>query len=120
MKIKLDENIPNKLTHLLKKLKHDVDTVFEEKLVGQDDQAIWDAAQKNNRFLITQDLDFSDIRKFEPGTHEGLLLVRLHTPGKEALCERIRSLFESEQVELWKRCFVVATDTKLRVRSPKK
>ncbi len=40
MKIKLDENIPNRLTALLKKLGHDVDTVFEEKLSGQNDEKI--------------------------------------------------------------------------------
>ena len=27
--------------------------------------------------LITQDLDFSDIRKFQPGTHYGIVVVRL-------------------------------------------
>ena len=36
----------------------------------------WLAPQSGSRFLITQDLDFSDIRKFAPGTHHGLLLVQ--------------------------------------------
>jgi hypothetical protein len=34
-------------------------------------------AQRAGRFLVTQDLDFSDVRRFEPGSHHGLLLVRL-------------------------------------------
>jgi len=42
---------------------------------------MWSAARRDERFLITQDLDFSDIRQFKPGTHPGLLLVRL-----EAVC----------------------------------
>jgi hypothetical protein len=33
--------------------------------------------QAHGRVFITQDLDFSDARKYVPGTHHGLLLVRL-------------------------------------------
>lgn len=69
-------------------------------------------------FFITQDLDFSDLRKFIPGTHKGILLVRLKKPGREALFDKIRMLFEKEAVEKWNQCFVVATESKIRVRSP--
>lgn len=37
----------------------------------------WAAAQAEDRFLVTHDLDFSDTRKFEPGKHAGVLIVRL-------------------------------------------
>jgi hypothetical protein len=36
--------------------------------------------QASQRFLVTRDLDFSDVRTFAPGTHRGLLLVRLRKP----------------------------------------
>jgi predicted nuclease of predicted toxin-antitoxin system len=36
--------------------------VPEEGLVGSDDHEIWEATQNAGRFLITQDLDFSDVR----------------------------------------------------------
>ena len=70
MKIKLDENLPLRLAFLLQELGHDVDTVQDEQLVGHRDAEIWNAAQRESRFLITQDLDFSDSRKFVPGSHE--------------------------------------------------
>jgi len=82
------------------------------------DPAVWKAAQTIDRFLITQDLDFSDIRRYAPGTHHGLLLVRLRVPGRRALTERVRALFTQERVEDWKGCLVVATDVKLRIRTP--
>jgi len=82
------------------------------------DPAVWKAAQTTDRFLITQDLDFSDIRRYAPGTHHGLLLVRLRVPGRRALTERVRALFTQERVEDWKGCLVVATDVKLRIRTP--
>ena len=79
---------------------------------------VWDAAQRAGRFLITQVLDFSDIRRFAPGTHKGILLVRLREPGRIALMNRIRDVFQVEKVEDWNGCFVVATDHKIRVRRP--
>lgn len=116
MRIKLDENIPARLVPLLMDLGHDVDTVIGEKLVGRDDPAIWKGSQATKRFLITQDPDFSDVRKFAPGTHHGLLLLRLRDPGRNALLQRILTIFESEEVESWNGCFVVATDRKIRIR----
>jgi predicted nuclease of predicted toxin-antitoxin system len=116
MKIKLDENMPAQLVGVLDGLGHDTDTVPEENLAGGKDPAIWAATQKSSRFLITQDLDFSDIRTFQPGTHFGILLVRLRKPTRRALIARIRAIFELEQVERFGRCFVVATDSKLRIR----
>ena len=77
MKIKLDENLPAALATRLRGLGHDVETVREEGLEGKKDDRIWISAQSEGRFLITQDLDFSDARRFVPGSHSGILLVRL-------------------------------------------
>jgi predicted nuclease of predicted toxin-antitoxin system len=118
MKIKLDENMPAGLSLTLSQLGHDVDTVPEEGLSGAIDENVWNAAQQEGRFLITQDLDFSDIRRYAPGTHYGLLLVRLRDPGRQALKKKVAWLFESEDIETWKTCFVVATDHKVRIRKP--
>jgi hypothetical protein len=79
---------------------------------------VWSAAQAAQRFFITQDLDFSDMRRYAPGTHAGLLLVRLARPGRNALFERIVSVFQTENVDEWKECLVVVTDRKIRVRRP--
>jgi len=87
MRIKLDENIPRRLVEALTLLGHDVDTVEEERLTGSADPVVWAAAQREGRFLIPQDLDFSDVRRYQPGTHHGLLLVRLQAPGRNALID---------------------------------
>ena len=112
MRIKLDENLPAGLEPLLAALGHDVDTVPAEGIGGQDDDVVWRAAQADGRFLVTQDLDFSDARKYAPGTHHGLLLVRLPEPGRIALQDRVTSLFRTEAVDTWSGCMVTATPTK--------
>ena len=90
MNVKLDENLPRRLVSALSNFGHDVDTVRSEQLAGRNDADVWNAAQSAGRFLITQDLDFSDLRRYTPGTHAGLLLVRLAEPGRDALLERVR------------------------------
>lgn len=118
MRIKLDENIPASLADHLSGLGHDVDTVMTEGLTGRTDLDVWAGAQASARLLITQDLDFSDVRRFAPGTHYGILLVRLAQPGRSAVTNRVVSLFADLDASSWERCFVVATDCKVRIRRP--
>src|SRR5690348_11412101 len=113
MKVKLDENLPALLTAALSELGHDVDTSNDEGLGGCADGQIWIAAQREGRFLITQDLDFSDVRQFIPGSHHGILLIRLHSPSQRSLMNRIRQIFETGNVHEWHGCFVVATERKI-------
>lgn len=118
MRILLDENLPLRLTGALRALGHDVEDVSTRNLSGHPDAEVLAVAQSENRFLITSDRPFADVRVFAPGTHAGLLLVRLKHPARNDLFEKIRALFETEDVESWRGCFVVATDRKLRVRRP--
>ncbi len=114
MKIKLDENLPLRLVVRLERHGHDVDTVPDEHLGGRPDAEIWKAAGAEGRFLITQDLDFSDIRQYQPGAHPGLLLVRLRAPGINALVEAIDTI--GAEIDDWGGCFVVLTENKIRVK----
>ncbi|MGZ9067000.1 MAG: hypothetical protein ACXW2I_16910 [Burkholderiales bacterium] len=58
------------------------------------------------------------MRQFKPGTHPGLLLVRLREPGANALLSRVRSVAQQEGLDSFAHCFVVLTDRKLRVQRP--
>lgn len=115
MKIKLDENLPADLVELLALRNHDVHTVPGESLAGRDDGVVFAAALRENRVLLTQDLDFSDVRKFKPGLHPGIVLIRLRDPSRRRLIERLRQIFDSEPIESWAQCFVVVSDRKLRI-----
>jgi predicted nuclease of predicted toxin-antitoxin system len=118
MKIKLDENLPFRLATVLTQLGHDAHTVFDEGLVGHPDGEIWRTTQHESRFLITQDLDFSDLRSFAPGSNHGILLIRLYSPSREELIERIATLFREENAADWTGCFVIVTERKIRVVRP--
>ncbi|WP_173865169.1 hypothetical protein [Thiohalocapsa sp. ML1] len=55
------------------------------------------------------------MRRYQPGTHAGLMLVRLSKPGRLALTGRIVQVLGSADPNDWSGCFVVVTDVKLRV-----
>jgi predicted nuclease of predicted toxin-antitoxin system len=120
MKAKLDENLPLQIAFRLRELGHDVHTTQQENLSGCNDSELWANAQREGRTLITQDLDFSDSRRFTPGTHHGIVLIRLHSPSRLRLVERMQDAFQTEPVDEWAGCFVVVTDHKIRVRRPSK
>ena len=118
MRFKLDENLPGLLIEVLREHGHGADTSPEEGLAGCRDDELWETVVKTGRFLLTQDLDFSDVRKFVPGTHPGLLLIRLDHPSRIALVERVSQILQTEDIESWKGCLVVATEHKIRIRRP--
>lgn len=118
MKIKIDENLPTELAEFLAAGGHDVHTVPCEALTGQEDKVVFTAAVSEKRLLITQDLDFSDVRQFRPGTHPGIVLIRLRDPSRRRIVDRMNQVLTAYSIESWAGCFVVISDRKLRVRRP--
>ena len=118
MKIKLDQNLPASLAPILKGCQHDIHTTADENLNGCTDGEVWEATQREQRFLVTQDLDFFDVRRFIPGRHHGILLMRLRDPDRRSLIFRLQEIFRHEQVSSWAGCFVVSTEHKIRVIRP--
>jgi len=118
MQILIDENLPNDLVELLRVLGHDVEHVYSKGLSGHPDPDVRALAESENRLLITQDIRFADVRELMPGKHAGFVLVRLKKPGLRAIIEKLLSVFETEDVESWRGCFVVISESKVRVRRP--
>lgn len=118
MKVKLDENLPATLAPRLAALGFDVDTVLDEGLRGHSDADVWNAAQAEGRFLVTQDLDFSDARRYAPGTHHGVLLVRLPDEEQWRASDHIVAWFADPTAVSWTGCLVVASPRKVRVIRP--
>jgi predicted nuclease of predicted toxin-antitoxin system len=119
MRVKLDENLPERLVAVLRDLGHDTDTVVQEGLGGSSDDHIWPEVQEAGGFFITKDLDFSDERRYAPGTHQGVLVVRLSDDRSRVVAERLDLVFATEPVETWNGCLVIVGDHKVRIRRPR-
>jgi predicted nuclease of predicted toxin-antitoxin system len=66
LKVKLDENLPERIVAGLAALGHDADTVTGEGFGGATDEDLWPKVQRAARFLVTKDLGFSDERRNPP------------------------------------------------------
>ena len=82
-RFKVDENLPREAQTLLLSANHDAQTVHEERLVGHADTTILGACLREDRVLITLDLDFSDIWQYPPSTHRGVWVLRPETQSIE-------------------------------------
>jgi len=116
VKIKLDEHIPHPLSPVLAALGHDVRSVVDQGLTGHADDAIWRVVADEDRFLVTEDVDFGRVALAGTSHSPGILILRLGVPSVAALLRRVRTLFETENVSRWHGCVVVATERKIRVR----
>jgi predicted nuclease of predicted toxin-antitoxin system len=106
MLIKLDENLPPAVADLLRGASHDVKTVYEQGLRSRADPDVLAVCQSEGRALISLDLDFSNILQFPPERFAGLIVLRIHKPGKRAvlsLMQRLIPHFDSASVagRLW-------------------
>ncbi|MFL6212821.1 MAG: DUF5615 family PIN-like protein [Blastocatellia bacterium] len=116
MRFKIDENLPIDVAHILGSAGHDALTVFDQELIGEEDSHILDICQKEERVLVTLDLDFSDVRSYPPQEYSGLVVLRLHRQDKQYVIETIRRvipLLEQEPLEhrLW-----IVEENRIRVR----
>ncbi|MBI2917617.1 MAG: DUF5615 family PIN-like protein [Chloroflexi bacterium] len=61
MKLKLDENMPRRVAHLLAEHGHEAATVVEQGLGGKSDATVARAAAQEGRMVVTLDRRFADI-----------------------------------------------------------
>ncbi|OIO71793.1 MAG: hypothetical protein AUJ85_10995 [Elusimicrobia bacterium CG1_02_37_114] len=117
MKIKLDENLSMDHAEIFKSFGHDVKSVHEQGISGCSDEKLWQVVSEEKMFFVTLDIDFSDIRKFQLGSHSGILLIRTDMPGRINVSLILKRVLSEINLETLKGCLAVADETKTRVRS---
>lgn len=118
MKVKLDENLPRSARQLLERAGHDVDTVHDEELEGAPDPEVLAAATAAGRLLITLDRGLGDVRSYPPGSHGGVLVLRLSEQSATTVCAHLASLVASHDLDTLAGAVTVAQRGLLRVRRP--
>ena len=92
MKFKLDENLPVSSAAILTNVGHDVDTVTDEGLVGAPDREVVAAATAAGRILVSLDRGLGDIRAYPPGSHAGIVVLRLTDQSAAAATRAVSDL----------------------------
>ena len=70
-----------------------------EGLGGATHEDLWPKVQPAARFLITNYLGFSDERRYPPGSHRGILVLRLVDDRSRTAAERLTAVFQAEAAE---------------------
>jgi predicted nuclease of predicted toxin-antitoxin system len=104
VKFKLDENLSPALTQLFGA--HDVHSVAQEGLGGQADLRVIDVCCREQRALVTLDLDFANIVAYPPASLAGVVVLRLGSqshPVVESALRRMLALVPKEPLTgmLW-------------------
>lgn len=82
MNFKIDENLPTEITGILLNNGYIATTVYDENITGCSDKVLAEICKKDNKALITLDLDFSDIRTYKPADYSGIIILRLQYQDK--------------------------------------
>jgi predicted nuclease of predicted toxin-antitoxin system len=120
MKLKLDENLSRHLKPLLTRGGHDVVTAADENLLSCSDTEIAAAALREERMLLTLDVEFADLRKYPPGSHPGIILFRPPSFGPLSVNKFIADFLNSADLSRLTSCVAIVDPVNVRVRSPEK
>lgn len=118
MKVKLDENLPGRARAIVAAVGVDVDTVEEEALAGADDGSVGRAAAEAGRLVITLDRGFGDVMRYPPGSHAGILVLRVDHQSVATVCAAVRTVIETYDLDSLGGCVAVYRNGALRVRRP--
>lgn len=116
MLIKIDEDLPRQAADYLVDAGYVAHTVRQQDMGGWQDPELWVAIQNEGRFLVTADKGFGDIRRYAPGEHGGILLLRPDSDGIRPLLDLLALVLAQVDLEQLIGTVAVATPRGLRVR----
>lgn len=117
MRLKVDENLPREACDLLNRAGHEAISVGQQGLAGADDTRIYQRCQDEQRALVTLDVDFANVRAYDPGFSSGVIVLRLARQDKQRVLEALAStlpLLEREPLD--KRLWIVEGE-RIRIRA---
>jgi predicted nuclease of predicted toxin-antitoxin system len=116
MQIKVDEDLPRQVIALLHEKGYKADSVVEQGMAGWKNSEIWRKIQTESRFLLTADKGFADLRRYPPGTHSGILLLRPDQDGIRPIVELLEKVLQSYDFAALAGTITVVTPRGVRVR----
>lgn len=119
MRIKVDEDLPRAGATLLSEAGHETATVLGEGLGGASDEALWPIVRGERRFLFTADKGFGDVRRYPPGAHPGIVVLRPREDGIRPLLGLVRALLETCRLEELAGRVTVVTPAGIRTYRPR-
>jgi predicted nuclease of predicted toxin-antitoxin system len=116
LRFKVDENCPLEFVELLRGAAYDADHVLDEGLAGSADSDVAAVVRREQRALVTLDLDFADVRRFPPAEYSGLIVLRPESQHRARLVGILRQLLPQLAREPLDHRLWIVDEAGLRVR----
>jgi predicted nuclease of predicted toxin-antitoxin system len=117
MKFKVDENLPHEVCNLLTHAGHDATSVGRQGLGGADDARIYQICQAERRALITLDVDFANVRTYEPKSSAGVVVLRLAQQDRQRVLDAVASILPMLAHEPLKKRLWIVEGERVRIRA---
>ncbi|MFQ5899543.1 MAG: DUF5615 family PIN-like protein [Candidatus Methylomirabilia bacterium] len=114
--MKIDEDVSEEVASVFAAAGYAADTVRSQGWSGLLDEELWSRVQAEGRRLVTADKEFGDVRKFVPGKHAGVILLRPDDESRRRYLELAGAAVRSLRLEDFAGCLVVVTPRGLRIR----
>ena len=116
LKVTVDEDLPRQAVQLLREHGYDAASVVDQGMGGWKDAQLWIAVQRAERYFVTADKGFGDIRNYPPGKHHGILLLRPDEDGIRPILDLLKKVLDSYSLEDLVGATTVATPKGIRLR----
>jgi len=116
MQFKLDENLPQEARNVLTAAGHDAVTVLDQRLGGKPDNVVASVCNDEDRILITLDTDFSNIIRYPPAIHPGIIVIRVEDQSKFNVLSLFDAILASLKKESPARKLWIVEPHRIRVR----
>ena len=116
IKLKVDEDLGKAVTQLLQARGVSAEGVYEEGMSGWKDPDLWQVGQREERFLITADKGYADLRKYPAGTHHGVMLLRPDQEGIRPMVELLEKVLNQYDISVLSGTVTVVIARNIRIR----
>lgn len=116
VKFVADECVGLPTIALLRKLGYSIVTAEEANLRGKSDFEILKWAIKEERILITEDIDFGSILLYPPKLHHGIILLRFRHRLEEEIHAILSKLLKELKPTNFKETLIIVDADKYRIR----
>jgi predicted nuclease of predicted toxin-antitoxin system len=116
VRLKVDEDLPRQIADMLNALGHAAVTVLAQGWSGVSDDVLWRRIQAEGRWLITADKGFANLRKYSPGDHAGVILLRSAEESRRDYLDLAATALERVDLDEIPGAVVVITRRGIRIR----
>jgi predicted nuclease of predicted toxin-antitoxin system len=116
MRLFADECTYATTVRLLQQHGYDIASVFDVGLQGQPDIELLRYAVAEQRVIVTNDLDFANIRHYPPSEHCGVIVLRIRPTNQDRVHTLLIEYLAATVSSQIDKCLVIIDQNKCRVR----